>query len=1362
MKFLLILSFVLILPLFSQDDGRWSNIQTSISGHNESDTVIASHIGYEYFNCYANIVSPDGEPTNVSHNMYQYFSRTDMVAHSIELEAIYQWPGTADALGDGFPTTSFIRIWNNLWPGPTNREKVTLGFTSGSEGTVVPYATTRRQHVRLDEIPFSNLTTIKFKFDIRKPEGEQDYLAKLYINDELIVEETYDATHWVIINFGNGFHMIDNDIISTTYSQSLTITKLEINGKEDCECQNGCHIKLGKTTSKLSEGLPSNINGTGTGELKLNLSNFDGETNISSPQHMFNVPSGLQEELINNSSGQLHQIYNSSGLTQIDVIDEDTYTVKQYSIDQVGAKDAEGFYTVTGDPDTEITFSKTQADPNTLNIEEKKGGAVVSNTSFSFNTTDSKWTMGQDTDGDGTIDRFEYEDVTTDGSNTVKTAYILNGDQSVASKIQRTYDSSNNLIEEIIDPDGAAITTSYTYTNGNLTRTDFPDGSFETITYTANNLPELTTRSSGLFTKNEYDANDRIIKTIESFNNSTYTASESDHKVTTYDFTPVYTGDDGSVDSDSPRAITVSLLGNPVSKTYYGYLTNEEHVIQGATPTSEINDSNNLVSSTFTNAEGEVIKTIEADGSGSVIEYDTTGDTTTTTTYSGVFNAGNTAIVEGTETVEIVTNDLEVSSHTFDIASGLLLNSRVVTERDSADREKRVDYHDSTYEMFIYGCCNLDSTRSREGIWTDYTYDALGRQVTSTTNGITETTTYDATGNVDTRTQTGTDGTTRTLVDNDYDLAGRLVSSKDALNYETTYSEEYGGSMTTSITTYPDNSYEITWTDPEGRLLGINGTAVFSRTSDLEEERVELDASLGYHVHIQRSGEDDNWVDSFTDALGRVFKTVTINGATSQQFYEAGTGRLVKTVSESGAVTLYYEDPANNIQIEALDVNQNDVIDYGTDTITRVQSDVIEENSIIWNRTQTWANPDSLANPGAADNINKVSNDGLARVNTSITNGISSTFEMNTEVGEDGVLTSTATRPDGSYSETKFINGLQDYEKSFDINDALLHEVTFGYDIFNRLETQTDSRNGTTTYSYNLNDRVLTLTTSDPDGAGPQTAQTFTNQYNNMGRRDKVINPDGTEIHFEYTTQGLIEKSYGANVYTRKYIYDNEGQLESIQTWKNATAETGQNDITWSYNAQGQLQTETDKQGRITSYTYYDNGLLETRVSPRGITKTYAYDTSGRLLTITYSDSTPSISFTYNELGQLDTITDELGTRQVKYNSLGQFKGNLWTAGVFNGVESTYNYDNIGRQQSLVRDIGTQQKSVSYDYDDFGRLQKVIKGTYEFEYTYLDNAPNTVEKMTVYKDSTAQIHSKREFDKIMRAIGFSWATGGGQ
>ncbi|MCM8538851.1 MAG: hypothetical protein NE328_01105 [Lentisphaeraceae bacterium] len=245
-----------------------------------------------------------------------------------------------------------------------------------------------------------------------------------------IIENLYaEETATIKIDESNQYRLYFSDNAYGDNSGSVTLTISSSCGCDKC-------LDEGETQSSLEKGKASFLLPTSTGYFKTKFGSTL-PSNITSPEYFFYISSSADEETLSTPTGQLHQIKNDVGLTQIDVIDEDSYTVKQYSIDQVGAKDVDGFYTVTGDPDTEITFSKTQAEPNTLNIEEKKGGAVVKNTSFSYNSTESKWTMGQDTDGNGTIDRYEYEDETTSGSNTIKTAFILNGDQSVASKILR-------------------------------------------------------------------------------------------------------------------------------------------------------------------------------------------------------------------------------------------------------------------------------------------------------------------------------------------------------------------------------------------------------------------------------------------------------------------------------------------------------------------------------------------------------------------------------------------------------------------------------------------------------------------------------------------------------------------------------------------------------------------------------------------------------------------------------------------------------------------------------------------------------------------------------------------------------------
>ena len=1154
-------------------------------------------------------------------------------------------------------------------------------------------------------------------------------------------------------------------------------------GCESCEENGGCGCNENVGSSgdgpsldgvgphTFNDGSPQYYNGGGSGAQSLNLSKkWSPSINLTNPKHFVYSSSGThnEEQLIKDN--YLHQIKNDKALTQIDVIDEHSYIVSQYKISKVGPLDGDGYHTIlTGQtPDKVIRFSKNDLTPNVLNIQEEKGGSVISNTMFDYNQTDEYWKLGQDINGDGSIDRYEYIDETDSGDDKVKIYIVLDGDENLISKISRKYDQYYNLVEEVIDPDGVALTKSYIYTENKLTRVNNNDGSWEAYTYnTTNGKIEIITSSSGSFTYYEYDSSNRITKKVESFNRSLYSSNDDEHKVTIYDYYAanapyLVDGDIGFQEPNEARRVSTFLLGNPVAVTYYGYLSGEDITIRGATSTSAIDDSNNLVSKrsfeTSGDFEGDTTKEENEDGiTGTIYERTVDENVRTETTYSGVFNATRDAIVSGTKTEVIYEDDLEKFQFVYDIATDTLISRREVVSRDYRDRETLVEYLDNTTEVSNYNCCNLEYTISRDGVRTNYTFDALDREKTVEVNGVTRENFYDAAENIIKVEEKGTDETVRVLSQSFYNLAGQLEWTRDAANERTDYATTYVGSNTIETITFPNTKTRITTTDSEGRILSVTGTGAFHEGADLDTEFIGNDADLGYAVHVQQYGKSDNWTKTYTDALGRVFKTQTSTGAISTEFYD-NSGALVKSIAATGAQTLYYNDIANNISIQALDTNHNDVIDYGTDVVTRTQS--YYENDYL--NTKSWINPASLANPGPEDNLRQVATDGLMTINVSNANGISSTVKSILQIISFNRFVTTTIAPDGSFTKTQITSGLQDWVKNYgntadslDDDAVAESEIIYGYDKYNRLDTQTDSRNGTTTYAYDNSDRVTALTTTDPDGAAnPKDAQVFRTFYTEMGQRDYVVHPDGSQINFTYNDEGLIETSTGSQVYPRTYDYDEKGNLASLTT----TNERGPSTLSWEYYPNGQLKKKVDAKGYETIYSYYSSGQVKSKSTSRG-TKTWTYDSSGRLDTISYSDDTPTVSFTYNELGRLSTVSDGLGDRNFNYNALGQFTGNSWLSGAFSGIDQDYTYDSTGRQKTAGFTIDGITQANTYFYNNFGLLDKVQDGANEYIYTYLDQSPYTVEALEIKKGETVQMHSKRAFDKLMRTTGFEWNTG---
>jgi RHS repeat-associated protein len=185
----------------------------------------------------------------------------------------------------------------------------------------------------------------------------------------------------------------------------------------------------------------------------------------------------------------------------------------------------------------------------------------------------------------------------------------------------------------------------------------------------------------------------------------------------------------------------------------------------------------------------------------------------------------------------------------------------------------------------------------------------------------------------------------------------------------------------------------------------------------------------------------------------------------------------------------------------------------------------------------------------------------------------------------------------------------------------------------------------------------------------------------------------------------VIEDPSGLN-YSTTYGYDALDNLTGVTQ--------GAQTRTFVYSSLSRLSSAANPESGTISYTYYDSGDLKRRTDARSKWSESAYDPLHRILTKTYSDSTPAVTYEYYlagsssspNIGQLKSVISSVAS--TTYNSYSQLGNVMTSTNTINGYSGnlTFNYDwylNGG----LKRIQYPSGRQASYDVDDAGRSNKV-------------------------------------------------------
>lgn len=919
---------------------------------------------------------------------------------------------------------------------------------------------------------------------------------------------------------------------------------------------------------------------------------------------------------------------------------------------------------------------------------------------------------------------------------------LRNAADNLVSKTHTVYEKfpfGFRKVREVVDPNGAALTTTWVYIEGSENPADpKPDGYGQ---------ERSMNRYDGYWEEYTYNADDALTKTVSRYLNST-NRNEANNKVERYTYS-----------ASNPVETHVTIIkGQEVARDYvveYGYGNEfERREITAVNPGAAWNTSNNLVTITrlyrsshpTALLQGQTKWTQSPDGTMTFYSYATSGDNRVVTKNTGVPNTARTAIVDGIRTITTSNADSQqIGEDVIDIASGLTISTLMAIEVDSLGRPTLVGYGDGTTKEIVYenssascgSCSGAGSYRvaqetDRNGITTSYSYDALGRRTGTSRLGVTEQLVYDAADRVVMRKRIGSDSSEIVQEQTTYDLAGRQIASEDALGNVTTiaYSHPAGGGSVTTTTnpaTAAGSGTRIETTYADGRVKEIGGTAVspvryaygtWSATTQAGEWTQE--------IKVGDNNAETEWTKTYINLAGRQTKVEYPDAAYATMSYNA-LGQLASQTDPDGVITLFAYNAKGEREVTAIDIDQNGVIDYaGTDRITKTVSDVYSKSGTIVRRTitQVWATD----NTDVATTVSVSEQDGYGNQGwqTNAAGAVSGTVIARTGAG---AWTVTNTAPDGSQQVQTYADGRLVSSTRKNSAGGQVTKTEYVFDPHNRIVTRTDARTGPSVQSYNDRDEVLSVTVNNG-------ADTTSYTYDALGNRLTVTYPNSSVTSSEYHLRNNQLKKTSGQTYPVEYTYDSQGRMKTLTTWQNATTNAGAAVTTWNYDAQrGWLTQKLYADSTGPAYTFTGAGRLLSRtwgrtVSGSPLVTTYGYNNAGNLIITNYSDTTPDVAVTYTRFGAQATVTDATGTSTLTYTAalqadqeqLPAFYGNR----IFSRSYETTGTSTIpGRVAGFLLGTSADPDSdyaVSYGYDNAGRLNNVTDPDGSFTYGYLANS----------------------------------------
>ena len=591
----------------------------------------------------------------------------------------------------------------------------------------------------------------------------------------------------------------------------------------------------------------------------------------------------------------------------------------------------------------------------------------------------------------------------------------------------------------------------------------------------------------------------------------------------------------------------------------------------------------------------------------------------------------------------------------------------------------------ATSQSYVYENANLpfaltgiiDEDGNRYATWS---YDQLGRGLTSQHAGGADLTTVTYDDNYATRTVTNALGETNTYAFTTLQGAqkvtsitraatGTVASATESFTYD---SNGYLASQTDwsgNLTTYVNN--------PQGEPLTVNqavGTPQATTTTTTYLSNYHLPSQ------IVTAGLTTNFT---YDSSGDLLTQTSVDTTTNTSPY-----------STSGNTRTWTYTWQNFLQASAQAPNGN-LTSYGYDATGALISTTNALNQVT-NITQHTGGgyPQVIVNPNnVTTTLTYTPRMWLASSAVTTSKGV-----LTTSYGYDaaGNLTSV-TQPDNS----KLTYSYDAAHRLTGVTDLLGNQMAYTLDALGDV-TLTNVSNPAASLRRQHSDvfDALGRTLQDIGGVG----QTTTYTYDNNGNALTITDPNGnlTQQSFDALNRlsTVIAPAPGG---TTKTTYDQHNRVLSV-------TDPNSNTTAYIYDGFGDLIQQTSPDSGNTVFRYDADANLTRTTNAAGAIATNSYDALDRVLHTVYpNDATENVSYFYDQaghgfgIGYLTSLKDAAGTLSRSYDA----QGNLLSENRVNGsvsLKTTYTYDLASRIASIAYPSAT---SIAYTRNAMGNITRV-------------------------------------------------------